>query len=97
MEYKVADFENNSICFENCDKLKKVSYHDEGTIGDEDKPCFAFQLAYENEAEGPLASFQIGLKEVIYLRNALNSFIEINNTNGIDTHLHKMDLSLFKP
>jgi len=94
MEYKVSDFENNSIGFKNCDKLTKVSYHDEEVI-DDNMPCFTFQLDYTDGEDNPLSSFHIGLKEVIYLRNALNSFIEINKTKGIYTHLHNIDLSKF--
>ena len=63
------------------DSLNKLVVYDYDVRGDNDEPAFSFSGDIGEELSDRFFHFNIDLKDSIYLRNALNSFIEIQNIN----------------
>ena len=61
------------------DSLNKLIVYDCDVRGDNDEPAFSFSGDIGEELCDKYFHFNIDLKDAIYLRNALNSFIEIQN------------------
>jgi len=55
--------------------INKLSIYDDDVRGDNDEPSFSFSGDFDDFES--FFHFNIDLKDAIYLRNALNSFIEI--------------------
>ena len=88
MEYKFENFEDLTTIeiSKKHGKLDQVSFNDDDVMCNDNRPAFSFMLDYDLKNNSDVwAGFQIDLKQAIYLRNALNSFIEINKTEGLGT------------
>ena len=57
--------------------IEKLYFNDDSLIGDDDRPAFSFRGEYDKLES--FFDFSIDIKDAISLRNALNSFIEIQN------------------